>query len=1172
MTPHAPLTDELKRLVLDVEDDLRTQLNTNTAAQAQWRDEHRHALSSERTAAAWESFRDDHVTQVAVSWVLTTVFIRFCEDNSLVTPVWISGPSGRRQEALDAELAFFREHPEQTHREWLGQAVRYLRQLPSTSGLVDDSAPMNRLRVSGQMAERIVAFWRETDDEGMLLRDFTDPKLSTRFLGDLYQDLSEHAKKTYALLQTPEFVEEFILDQTLTPALAERPLEGFRLIDPTCGSGHFLLGAFQRFLDRWREEAPELDVEQRVLRSLGSVFGVDKNPFAVAVAKFRLTVAALQALGETSLEDTPELALNLAAGDSLLPWDEWLNLVEADDEDEHLFTMELENREQLGRILQPGSYDAVVGNPPYITVKDKKENAAYREQYLTCKGTYSLSVPFMERFFELAKSSTGPAGWVGQITSNSFMKREFGSRLIEWFLAHKDLQLVVDSSGAYIPGHGTPTVILVGRNLEPSRDSFRALLGVRGEPGRPARPAEGRVWREVVAGADQDLDGDFITSKPVSREAFDKHPWSLQGGSAPEILSALETGDGPRLGDLVDAIGRTTHTGQDDAFFVQQAAVPALGLVGDTAPVVLGEFVRDFTITGDLVTILPYDAQGQPRELSDAAMRTLWRSRQTLRRQLDYGQTKEERGLRWFDHSMFFAERFTSPLSIAFAFVATHNHFVLDRGGKVFNRSAPVIKLPKDATEEGHFELLGVLNSSTACFWLKQNSHNKGSTVDTKGARQTQVPWEDFYEFTGTTLKDFLLPTGRATARPTELDSLAQAQQARLNALSEDTPTPAALAATGAALTDLQEQSVAAQEELDWEVYGRYGLLNEPPVCAGAPRIKLGERAFEIVLARRIAAGDEDREWFERHHSEPVTEIPQHWPEEYRKVVQRRIELIESDRFIGLLEQPEYKRRWATEPWEKTQERILREWLLDRLEDRHFWFDRQDRPRHRSIANLSDELMRDREFMSVLQLWDGRPDAVPSEALARLLLPESVPYLAAQRLKESGMRKFAAWQRTWDLQRREDAGEQVEIPVPPKYTTADFRRADWWRARGKLDVPKERFILYPGANRANDASELIGWAGWNHLQQALALLSILTDRANEGAPTEQQVPLVAGLVEILPWVRQWHAGIDENFGQDMAQFLSEQTRDAVAAVGMTEQQLADWRPPAATRGRRSTRR
>ena len=63
---------------------------------------------------------------------------------------------------------------------------------------------------------------------------------------------------------------------------------------------------------------------------------------------------------------------------------------------------------------------------------------------------------------------------------------------------------------------------------------------------------------------------------------------------------------------------------------------------------------------------------------------------------------------------------------IAFAFVATHNHFVLDRGGKVFKQSAPVIKLPEGASEDDHLALLGLLNSAIACFWMQQVFHNKG--------------------------------------------------------------------------------------------------------------------------------------------------------------------------------------------------------------------------------------------------------------------------------------------------------------------------------------------------------------------------------------------------------------------------------------------------------------
>src|SRR5690606_28627271 len=198
----------------------------------------------------------------------------------------------------------------------------------------------------------------------------------------------------------------------------------------------------------------------------------------------------------------------------------------------------------------------------------------------------------------------------------------------------------------------------------------------------------------------------------------------------------------------------------------------------------------------------------------------------------------------------------------------------------------------------------------------------------------------------------------------------------------------------------------------------------------------------------------------DRHGSTPVPEIPDHWPTAYRDLVQRRIDLITSDRSIGLLERPEHKRRWASVPWEKQQEQALRGWLLDRLEDRRYWFDNQGRPAPRSIAQLADLVARDDEVMGVLALWEGRRDVPLTTSLTRLLVDEAVPYLAALRLKETGMRKRAAWEETWDLQRREDAGEQVgPIPVPPKYTSADFRKASWWQARGKLDVAKERFIL-----------------------------------------------------------------------------------------------------------------
>ena len=262
--------------------------------------------------------------------------------------------------------------------------------------------------------------------------------------------------------------------------------------------------------------------------------------------------------------------------------------------------------------------------------------------------------------------------------------------------------------------------------------------------------------------------------------------------------------------------------------------------------------------------------------------------------------------------------------------------------------------------------------------------------------------------------------------------------------------------------------------------------------------IALGERAFEIVLARKRARGEVETTWFSRHDIQPITELPADWPEDYRRLVERRIEVIESNPQIALIEQPEYKRRWNTEPWESQQERALRNWLLDRLES-YFDFDGRMNDEATptaqvdvelvSVARLADLAARDGAFMEAAELYRSRRDFDVGLLVAELVREESVPLLPVLRYKPSGLDKRKAWERTWDLQRLEDAidartklpadhpehlsetqaeAEKLarvgDIPVPPKYTNSDFIStggAKYWRLRGKLDVPKERWVSFP---------------------------------------------------------------------------------------------------------------
>src|ERR1019366_4914082 len=164
----------------------------------------------------------------------------------------------------------------------------------------------------------ILQFFQGRDEAtSELCHDFTDPNWNTRFLGDLYQNLSEAARKRYALCQTPDFVVQFILDRTLTPALDVFGLEETRLIDPTCGSGHFLLAAFDRLFAQWRRREPTGNPRVLAEKALKAVFGVDLNPFAVAIARFRLLVVALKTCEIARLKDAPAFHFQLASGDSL---------------------------------------------------------------------------------------------------------------------------------------------------------------------------------------------------------------------------------------------------------------------------------------------------------------------------------------------------------------------------------------------------------------------------------------------------------------------------------------------------------------------------------------------------------------------------------------------------------------------------------------------------------------------------------------------------------------------------------------------------------------------------------------------------------------------------------------------------------------------------------------
>lgn len=1126
-------------------DDLHARAKASSSVQEALVKRHDEERKQKRTGDSLVEWTQHFLEQVAAAWLLSCVFVRTLEDRGLLGHNRIAGPG-----AADSLRLFLEIGPSLNERDYLLTVFRELTRFPSTKDLFDERHnPVWLLAPSAEAAKALVQLFQQPRAE---LPAFRFGDTDTAFLGWLYQDLDASVRERFALLQTPRFVESFILDRTLEPAIEKFGLDDTTLIDPTCGSGHFLLGAFDRLFEHRLRTEPGLSPREAAIQAIDAVFGADLNPYAVAITRFRLTLAFFEKAGFTRLSAAPAFPRHVVVADSLLhnphvQQPDFADIVTTTKDwrgEEYALEDEAAARAVLHR-----QYGAVVGNPPYITVKDPVLREEYRGKYpRSAAGKYSVAAPFTERFFQSARQG----GRVGMITANSFMKREFGKKLIEQYLPTVNLDAVINTSGAYIPGHGTPTVLLFGSAEPPTGTQVATVLASRGEPSTPDDAEQGLVWRSIVDhGSEAGFDNEFISVAVTSRDSLAKHPWSLGGGGATELKELLEERAEKRLTDVVEDIGFASFTGLDDAFIIPSSTAKTIGIEADVLrPMVTGEDVRDWAATPGFVAITPYTLNDhEPRALDAGARwaRFLWRYRTNAKGVLSFGgKTRAESGENWWEWYRWQTKRYAAPFRITFAFVATHNHFVLDRGGKVFNRTAPIIKLADTASEDEHFALLAYLNSSTACFWLKQVMQNRAYGADSANARVSAAPWEDFYEYAGTPLLSLPIPRDIHTLAKTgaaidENMRKIAALHPRLVLASEGDPIPTRLEIARKCIIDLERAAASLQEALDWAIYRLFGFHSDSSLCSTDSNDVPGARSFECVAWAGSTAGSNARSWWSRAgYMEPNVSL----------TTQRaRVESSASGP-LQFLERFDFKRWWRSFDWEGSLRDELSAAVLD---------DAEVSFRAAPVAIRKVEVGTSQRARQLQELGSEHGVAPQTALFAQ----DAVPFAAAHQFNESGLERHAEWERTWDLQRREDAGEKIkEIPVPPKYGQGDYRSTTIWQLRGPLDVPKERFISYPGCASDQDGEPVYGWAGWDHEQRARALATLYVDRRdNESWAKERLTPMLAGLLELVPWLKQWHGAASDDYagaaaGAYYEGFVDEECRK----LGLTHADLRAWRP------------
>ncbi len=1172
----ARLTASLRDHVAKIAVDLRAKMRAPGAARVAAEQLHK----DERVAEDFDVWTDLLSRRAAVLWVLKSVYVRVLEDRGLLAPGRLLDPEAQQLfEKLAphlGETAFLR---------WI------YRDLASNRGGVPElfsAQPAEVAQPSDDLSRALIAFWRHRDVDTGALWSFAEERFEGELMGDLYQELDPVVKDRFALCQTPDFVRAFILDRTLTPAIETFGADKVRLLDPACGSGHFLIDGLKRLVAATAKQHPDWNREEVVAHTLDRVVGIDLNDYACALARTRLVMTAAELTGVTKLADAARFRPHVYWADGLeqVEREEQEPLVQTD-----LFTkVEEKPRATLTRSavraalkkLFEKKFHAVVANPPFITEKDAARKDYHREKvgksqrYVSAYREYSLGSPFMERCFQLAERD----GFVGLITSNNFMKREFGKPLIEKVLAGYDLTLVVDSSQAWIPFHGTPTLLLFARNRRSENPMIPTVMSKRGEAGVPENPATGCVWSSIAEGWSQvGFENDYVSVASLPRETLSKHPWSLGGGGAAELRSALEARAQRRLRDVARTVGSAVITGNDE-LLLQSPNVLRRHRVVHSRPMATGDTVRDWATQPVEHALWPNtdDAQVLAEDEVGDVTRALWPYRAHLRARRVFGTPIEERGIKWWGTRELYRDRFETPLSIAFAKVATHNHFVLDRGDCLFSDGSPVIKLPTGATEDDHLALLALLNSSTACFWMKQVFHNKGGGTDS--VRMQSDPAKVAYEFPATGLEAFPVPRieGETRSRLVDvartLDALARKRAIQLDsALPTDIERleirtaealRSRLSSAEAEEDRILARQIALQEELDWLIYFAFGLIAEPEYRSVAIgdgiAVPIGKRPFEIAQAESGRAVGIDGQ-------DLAPGVPQGLPAAAARAWRARIDVIRSNASIALIEVENYKRRWLLTPkhlsgrvetFGARLEARLNEVFADLVEQAA-----QARTRAFSLEQLVGNLQDDARVLAVCEVLTGRKDFSLSHLVAGALQTDAVPCHPSHVYKPAGLVKRAVWERTWADQRREDAGEKVTPEVPPTYGSGDFLKPDYWRLRGKLDVPRERFIVFTEVPGRSGVETLYGWAGWSAQQRAKAILAVDEELEDASVPLADRIGLLDSAWRLLPDVAREDAAV--------ANRLKAELQALVGPEGPSRELVEDWKqrfPPPATRAPR----
>ena len=272
-----------------------------------------------------------------------------------------------------------------------------------------------------------------------------------------------HSYRRYSIGFTPQFVVDFLLEQTLgqlVQMVSPYEVGDLTILDLACGAGSFLITACERLI-QYQAQAlhqPDLSQPQRLETLKKNIYGADLDIQAVEATQLCLLLEALEVPGPL-----PNLNSNIKLGNSLIEGraDE---LAPVFGENWEALAQPINWVRALPRVMGRGGFDVIVGNPPYIP--DYGLAAADREYYeslySSAIGEFDTSALFVERGWQLLR----PAGIAGFILPRSILTEEQGKGLRSVLSSENAIWQIVDFGEAQVlKGAKIATCLVIVRKV-----------------------------------------------------------------------------------------------------------------------------------------------------------------------------------------------------------------------------------------------------------------------------------------------------------------------------------------------------------------------------------------------------------------------------------------------------------------------------------------------------------------------------------------------------------------------------------------------------------------------------------------------------------------------------------------------------------------------------------